>query len=99
MSTSQAFSKGVGYSDTNGYRTINRKATSLYSSEEDQTIENEKDGEKESFIAGQPPKLSQEQEDSVQWNLFTKHQAKGKWRGTWTSYDFMGDVLDTTLAR
>ena len=45
-------------------------------------------------IAGAPPTLSEEEEKSVQvkWNLFTKHQAKGQWRGTWTTYDYMTDV-------
>mmetsp|Transcript_196 Transcript_196/g.204 ORF Transcript_196/g.204 Transcript_196/m.204 type:complete len:468 (-) Transcript_196:8-1411(-) len=37
--------------------------------------------------------LSQEE---VQWNLFNKYHARGNWRGTWTSYNFMGDVIDTT---
>lgn len=51
-------------------------------------------------IAGGPPRLSAEEEMAVQWDLFTKHHAKGngKWRGTWTSYDYMGDVIDTTTA-
>ncbi len=51
-------------------------------------------------IAGAPPQLSPEEEMAVQWDLFTKHHAKGngKWRGTWTSYDYMGDVIDTTTA-
>lgn len=49
-------------------------------------------------IAGAPPKLSQEEEEELQWDLFLKHHARGKWRGKWTSYDFMGDVIDNTMA-
>ena len=49
-------------------------------------------------IAGAPPKLSDEEEAAFQWDLFTKHQAKGKWRGNWVSYDYMGDVIDETTA-
>jgi len=49
--------------------------------------------------AGQPPRMSKEEEDKVQWDLFMKHHARGKWRGTWTTYDYMGDVVDETLAR
>jgi len=48
--------------------------------------------------AGQPPRMSKEEEDKVQWDLFMKHHARGKWRGTWTTYDYMGDVVDETLA-
>ena len=56
------------------------------------------EGASEGGMAGAPPKLTPEEEIAVQWDLFTKHQAKGKWRGTWTSYDYMGDVIDETIA-
>lgn len=36
---------------------------------------------------------------SVQWDLFKKHHAKGEWKGIWTSYDYIGDVVDETVAR
>eukprot|EP00554_Chaetoceros_debilis_P010619 CAMPEP_0194108744 /NCGR_PEP_ID=MMETSP0150-20130528/8387_1 /TAXON_ID=122233 /ORGANISM="Chaetoceros debilis, Strain MM31A-1" /LENGTH=484 /DNA_ID=CAMNT_0038797523 /DNA_START=159 /DNA_END=1610 /DNA_ORIENTATION=+ len=51
-------------------------------------------------VAGGPPRLSTEEEQKVQWDLFTKHHAKGegKWRGDWVSYDYMGDIIDTTTA-
>jgi len=49
-------------------------------------------------IAGAPPKLSINEEMEIQWDLFTKHQAKGKWRGTWTTLDYMGDIQDETTA-
>lgn len=45
-----------------------------------------------------PPKLTQQQEEDLQWDFFLKHQARGKWRGTWTSYDYMGDVVDEAIA-
>ena len=34
-----------------------------------------------------------------QYNLFKQYHAKGRWRGIWNTYDYMGDVLDTTQAR
>ncbi len=37
--------------------------------------------------------------EEVQWTLFNKHHARGNWRGTWTTYDFMGDVQDVTVGR
>ena len=33
-----------------------------------------------------------------QWDLFKKHHAKGSWKGVWTTYDYMGDVVDETVA-
>lgn len=45
-----------------------------------------------------PQKLTKEQEEEIQWDFFLKNQARGKWRGTWTSYDYMGDVIDETIA-
>lgn len=35
---------------------------------------------------------------SIQWDLFKKHHAKGSWKGVWTSYDYIGDVIDETVA-
>jgi hypothetical protein len=55
-------------------------------------------GAGEGGIAGAPPALSEEEEKALQWDLFTKHQAKGKWRGNWVSYDYMGDIIDETTA-
>mmetsp|Transcript_7766 Transcript_7766/g.9944 ORF Transcript_7766/g.9944 Transcript_7766/m.9944 type:complete len:426 (-) Transcript_7766:42-1319(-) len=37
-------------------------------------------------------------EDTIQWDLFTKHHVGRRWRGTWTTLSYMGDVLDETLA-
>lgn len=37
-------------------------------------------------------------EEEIQWDLFLKHHAKGSWWGRWTSYDYMGDVIDETVA-
>ena len=56
------------------------------------------DNNEGSGIAGQPPKLSQTEEQNLQWELFLKHHAQGRWEGTWTTYDFMGDILDQTQA-
>ena len=39
-----------------------------------------------------------DEELEIQWNLFTKHHAKGAWRGIWTTYDYIGDVIDETVA-
>jgi hypothetical protein len=41
----------------------------------------------------------EEEEDAVlQWNLFKKYQAKGSWKGVWSTHDYMGDVVDETVA-
>ena len=37
-------------------------------------------------------------EGEIQWDLFKKHHAKGSWKGVWTTYDYIGDVLDETVA-
>lgn len=37
-------------------------------------------------------------DSEIQWDLFKKHHAKGSWKGIWTSYDYIGDVVDETLA-
>mmetsp|Transcript_24157 Transcript_24157/g.36729 ORF Transcript_24157/g.36729 Transcript_24157/m.36729 type:complete len:409 (-) Transcript_24157:1671-2897(-) len=34
----------------------------------------------------------------IQWDLFKKHHAKGSYKGVWTSYDYIGDVIDETIA-
>ena len=34
----------------------------------------------------------------LQWSLFQKYHAKGSWKGIWTTYDYMGDVMDETIA-
>ncbi|KAL7468267.1 hypothetical protein ACHAXS_008494 [Conticribra weissflogii] len=49
---------------------------------------------------GSPDAPRSPQEDAaLQWDLFTKHHAKdGEWWGTWTTYDYMGDVKDSTIA-
>jgi len=35
-----------------------------------------------------------------QWELFTENHinSQGKWQGTWTTYDYMGDEIDSVLA-
>ena len=48
-------------------------------------------------ISGTAPTLSQEEEENLQWNLFLKNHAKGQWRGSWTTYNFMGDIIDNTM--
>merc|ERR1719437_123363 len=39
-----------------------------------------------------------EDDPAIQWELFNKHHAKGSWKGVWTSYDYIGDVIDETVA-
>lgn len=40
-----------------------------------------------------------EEDAALQWDLFTRyHAVNGEWWGTWTSYDYMGDVTDSTVA-
>uniref|UniRef100_A0A7R9WYV5 DUF3598 domain-containing protein n=1 Tax=Craspedostauros australis TaxID=1486917 RepID=A0A7R9WYV5_9STRA len=35
---------------------------------------------------------------AIQWELFKKHHAKGSWKGVWTTYNFIGDIIDETVA-
>ena len=53
------------------------------------------------FMSSEEQSLSNEDEEDIvrQWDLFKKYHAKGQWRGTWTSYDYIGDEIDSTLAR
>jgi len=45
------------------------------------------------------PGFTEEVDDeAVQWELFQKHHARGSWRGVWTSHDYIGDVIDETVA-
>lgn len=37
-------------------------------------------------------------ESMIQWELFQKYHAKGSWKGTWTTYDYLGDVQLETIA-
>ena len=39
-----------------------------------------------------------EDDTEVQWELFNKHHAKGSWKGVWTTYDYIGDIIDETVA-
>lgn len=51
------------------------------------------------FRLGSTPGFSKEvDDDAVQWELFNKHHVKGSWKGVWTSYDYIGDVIDETVA-
>ena len=50
---------------------------------------------------GSPDAPKTIEEDAVlQWDLFTKHHAmEGKeWWGTWSTYNYMGDLEDTSIA-
>jgi hypothetical protein len=42
---------------------------------------------------------SAEEDVERQWDLFQRHHAIGSWKGVWTSHDYLGDVVDTTIAR
>jgi hypothetical protein len=45
------------------------------------------------------PQFQEEVDDAaVQWDLFNKHHAKGSWRGVWTTHDYIGDVIDESVA-
>ena len=41
-----------------------------------------------------------EEDAALQWGLFTKHHAvdNGEWWGTWSTYNYMGDLEDSTVA-
>lgn len=39
-----------------------------------------------------------DESSSIQWELLNKHHAKGSWKGIWTTYDYIGDVIDETVA-
>jgi hypothetical protein len=41
---------------------------------------------------------AEEDDPAVQWDLFKTHHAQGSWKGVWTSYDYLGDVMDETVA-
>jgi hypothetical protein len=49
-----------------------------------------------SFLPASSTDINEELD--IQWNLFRKHHAKGAWKGIWTTYDYIGDVLDETVA-
>ena len=41
-----------------------------------------------------------EEDAALQWGLFTKHHAvdHGEWWGTWSTYNYMGDLEDSTVS-
>jgi len=45
-----------------------------------------------------PERMSPEEDAAIQWDLFQKHHALGSWRGTWMTYNYIGDVVDSTVA-
>lgn len=45
-----------------------------------------------------PPEQQEEQDLEVQWDLFKRHHAQGSWKGVWTTYNYIGDVVDETVA-
>lgn len=44
------------------------------------------------------PAATPTDDPAVQWELMNKHHAKGSWKGIWTTYDYIGDVTDETVA-
>jgi len=42
--------------------------------------------------------FNEQEELEIQWNLFRQHHAKGSWKGIWTTYDYIGDIMDETVA-
>ncbi|CAB9516676.1 expressed unknown protein [Seminavis robusta] len=49
-------------------------------------------------LSSQPTEEPELDEAEIQWDLFQKHHAKGSWKGIWTTYDYIGDVMDETVA-
>lgn len=80
-----SFSFPINYGTTGGILTSSSRFFFLTSSKSKTAIFSSKSQQQ------------QDEQDQIQWDLFLKHQARGKWRGTWTSYDYMGDVLDETI--
>lgn len=37
-------------------------------------------------------------DSSIQWELLKKHHARGSWKGIWTTYDYIGDVVLEAVA-
>lgn len=44
------------------------------------------------FQTGEPD------DPDLQWNLFQKYHARGSWKGIWTTFDYIGDVIDEAVA-
>ena len=42
--------------------------------------------------------ITDEESSALQWKLMNEHHVNRRWKGTWTSLDYMGDVIDETLA-
>lgn len=51
-----------------------------------------------SLLLSSPPAQEAEDDPVIQWELFNKHHVKGSWKGVWTSYNYIGDVIDETVA-
>ena len=51
-------------------------------------------------ISGSPDAPKTIEEDAaLQWEMFTRHHAlDGEWWGTWSTYNYMGDLEDSTVA-
>jgi len=40
-----------------------------------------------------------DEDNALQWEMFTRHHAlDGEWMGTWSTYNYMGDLEDSTVA-
>jgi hypothetical protein len=44
------------------------------------------------------PEEEEVDEAALQWDLLQKYHAKGSWKGIWSTYDYMGDLQDETVA-
>jgi hypothetical protein len=42
--------------------------------------------------------VDEDDDAAIQWDLFQRHHALGSWKGIWTTYDYIGDVIDETVA-
>ena len=45
-----------------------------------------------------PTTTGEPDDPDVQWKLYQTHHARGSWKGIWTTYDYIGDVLDEVVA-
>lgn len=75
----------------------------LLSTTSGKTVISSKSSSSSSLLRNQPSSSStiilDDKDDATrQWDLFREHHAKGQWKGTWTSYDYMGDEIDSVIA-
>ena len=50
------------------------------------------------LLQATPAPQGEPDDPDLQWQLFQKYHARGSWKGVWTTYDYMGDVIDEAIA-